>query len=153
MHSLLHVPSDAIGPARAMSVFAGLLGFTPFSESRDPGEVRGMLTGYFDRARDVVDRFGGTVEESIGDAVMAVWGAREAREDAAEPGVRAALGKLEQAEAGFRRAAELMEDLAFRYDTAITLAARVRRTRRSGGTRSPSTPPAGKGNGPAGSRP
>ena len=38
-------------------------------------EVRDTLTRYFDLARDVIDRYGGTVEKFIGDAVMAVWGA------------------------------------------------------------------------------
>lgn len=75
-----------------MSVlFADLVGFTPFSESRDSEEVRGLLTTYFDRSRDIVERFGGSVDKFIGDAVMAVWGAVEAREDDAERSVRAAL--------------------------------------------------------------
>jgi hypothetical protein len=50
-----------------------------------------MLTVYFDRAREVVDRFGGVIEKYIGDAVMAVWGAHTAHEDDAERAVRAAL--------------------------------------------------------------
>jgi class 3 adenylate cyclase len=32
----------------------------------------------------VIERYGGTVEKFIGDAVMAVWGAPVAREDDAE---------------------------------------------------------------------
>ena len=46
---------------------------------------------YFDLAREVVGRYGGTVEKFIGDAVMAVWGAPIAHEDDAERAVRAAL--------------------------------------------------------------
>jgi class 3 adenylate cyclase/tetratricopeptide (TPR) repeat protein len=72
-------------------LFADLVGFTSLSESRDPEEVRGLLTRYFDRSREVIGRFGGTVEKYIGDAVMAVWGAVEANEDDAERAVRAAL--------------------------------------------------------------
>jgi class 3 adenylate cyclase/tetratricopeptide (TPR) repeat protein len=72
-------------------LFADLVGFTPFAEERDAEDVRETLTRYFDLARDVIERYGGTVEKFIGDAVMAVWGAPTAREDDAERAVRAAL--------------------------------------------------------------
>jgi class 3 adenylate cyclase/tetratricopeptide (TPR) repeat protein len=72
-------------------VFADLVGFTPLSETRDPEEVRELLTRYFDTARRLVVLYGGTVEKFIGDAVMAVWGTPTAREDDAERAVRAAL--------------------------------------------------------------
>lgn len=77
---------------RLVSVlFADLVGFTPLSESRDAEEVRDLLSRYFQQARTVIDRYGGTVEKFIGDAVMAVWGAPVAKEDDAERSVRAAL--------------------------------------------------------------
>ena len=66
-------------------------GFTTLSEARDAEEVRELLSTYFDTARRVIGRYGGTVEKFIGDAVMAVWGAPVAREDDAERAVRAAL--------------------------------------------------------------
>ena len=50
-----------------------------------------LLSRYFESARLVIERFGGTVEKFIGDAVMAVWGTPVAREDDAERAVRAAL--------------------------------------------------------------
>ena len=75
-----------------MSVlFADLVGFTSRSEEQDPEEVRELLAGYFDSARRVIERYGGTVEKFIGDAVMAVWGTPVAQEDDAERAVRAAL--------------------------------------------------------------
>ncbi|OGN86148.1 MAG: hypothetical protein A2X23_00130 [Chloroflexi bacterium GWC2_73_18] len=75
-----------------MSVlFADLVGFTPFAEERDAEEVRETLSRYFEIARDVVERYGGTIEKFIGDAVMALWGAPAAREDDAERAVRAGL--------------------------------------------------------------
>ena len=80
------------GERRLVSVlFADLVGFTPLSESRDAEEVRDLLSGYFEQARTVIERYGGTVEKFIGDAVMAVWGAPAAKEDDAERAVRAAL--------------------------------------------------------------
>ncbi len=83
---------DAGVERRVVSVlFADLVGFTPLAEGRDAEEVRELLSRYFDIARRVVDRYGGTVEKFIGDAVMAVWGTPIAREDDAERAVRAAL--------------------------------------------------------------
>ena len=75
---------------RLVSVlFADLVGFTTLSETRDAEEVRELLSRYFEDARRVIERFGGTVEKFIGDAVMAVWGAPVANEDDAERAVRA----------------------------------------------------------------
>jgi len=89
------VPTPATGPGtelRHVSVlFCDLVGFTPFSEKRDPEEVREVLSGYFDLARAIVARYGGVVQKFIGDAVMAVWGAPIAKEDDAERAVRAGL--------------------------------------------------------------
>jgi class 3 adenylate cyclase len=57
--------------------------------------VRELLSRYFDKARQVVERYGGTIEKFIGDAVMAVWGTPIAREDDAERAVRAGLELVE----------------------------------------------------------
>jgi class 3 adenylate cyclase/tetratricopeptide (TPR) repeat protein len=88
-------PATAVAPVaerRVVSiVFADLVGFTTLAEGRDPEETRELLSTYFDLARDVIARYGGTVEKFIGDAVMAVWGAPSAHEDDAERSVRAAL--------------------------------------------------------------
>ena len=75
-----------------MSVlFADLVGFTTLAESRDPEDVREILSRYFDSCKRRSPCYGGTVEKFIGDAVMAVWGAPAATEDDAERAVRAAL--------------------------------------------------------------
>jgi class 3 adenylate cyclase/tetratricopeptide (TPR) repeat protein len=81
-----------VAERRLVSVlFADLVGFTTLSEYRDPEEVRELLSQYFDRCRSLIERYGGTVEKFIGDAVMAVWGTPVAREDDPERAVRAAL--------------------------------------------------------------
>ena len=72
-------------------LFCDLVGFTTLSESRDHEETRELLTQYFDEARRIIGRYGGTVEKFIGDAVMAVWGVPTAHEDDAERAVRAGL--------------------------------------------------------------
>ncbi|MBV8444763.1 MAG: AAA family ATPase, partial [Candidatus Dormibacteraeota bacterium] len=72
-------------------LFADLVGFTSLSASRDSEDVRDLLSRYFSGARSIIERYGGTVEKFIGDAVMAVWGVPAAQEDDAERAVRAAL--------------------------------------------------------------
>ncbi len=77
---------------RLVSVlFLDIANFTPFTESRDAEEVRQFVTRYFDSAKEIIERFGGTVDKYIGDAVMALWGASRAEEDDAERSVRAGL--------------------------------------------------------------
>ena len=84
--------SESSAERRLVSVlFADLVGFTTASEKRDAEETRELLTRYFDMARGIIERHGGTVEKFIGDAVMAVWGAPVAHEDDAERAVRTAL--------------------------------------------------------------
>jgi class 3 adenylate cyclase/tetratricopeptide (TPR) repeat protein len=85
-------PSATVSERRHVSVlFCDLVGFTSLSESRDAEDVRELLSRYFELARSVVERYAGTVEKFIGDAVMAVWGVPAANEDDAERAVRAAL--------------------------------------------------------------
>ena len=92
-------PSPSASPSRVQVaerrlvsvLFADLVGFTTLAEGQDAEDTRELLSRYFDLARDVIDRYGGTVEKFIGDAVMAVWGAPTAHEDDAERAVRAAL--------------------------------------------------------------
>ena len=113
----------AIAERRLVTVlFADLVGFTTISEGRDHEEVRELLSRYFDVAREVIERYGGTVEKFIGDAVMAVWGAPTAHEDDAERAVRTALDLVEAVPG-------LAPGLAARVgvlsgEAAVTLAAR-----------------------------
>ena len=72
-------------------LFADLVGFTTLAADQDPEDTRDLLTRYFELTRTIIERYGGTIEKFIGDAVMAVWGAPTAFEDDAERAVRAAL--------------------------------------------------------------
>jgi class 3 adenylate cyclase/tetratricopeptide (TPR) repeat protein len=72
-------------------LFADLVGFTSRAERMDPEDVRSLLAPYWEHLRDELERFGGTVEKFIGDAVMALFGAPVAHEDDPERAVRAAL--------------------------------------------------------------
>jgi class 3 adenylate cyclase/tetratricopeptide (TPR) repeat protein len=72
-------------------LFADLVGFTSRSEAMDVEDVRGTLQPYHQLLRKELERYGGTVEKFIGDAVMALFGAPVAHEDDPERAVRAAL--------------------------------------------------------------
>ncbi len=79
-------------------LFCDLVGFTAASEAADPEDVRSRIRPYHARLRREIERYSGTVEKFIGDAVMAVFGAPVAHEDDAERAVRAGLRILEAIE-------------------------------------------------------
>jgi class 3 adenylate cyclase len=72
-------------------LFVDLVGFTAGADRADPEDVRATLRPYHERVSREIERFGGTVEKFVGDAVMAVFGAPLAHEDDAERAVRAGL--------------------------------------------------------------
>ena len=78
-------------------LFADLVGFTARAELLDPEDVRALLAPYHSQLRAEIERFGGTVEKFIGDAVMALFGAPTAHEDDPErrfaPRSRSAIGR------------------------------------------------------------
>jgi class 3 adenylate cyclase len=80
---------------RVSVLFCDLVGFTSRAEHLDVEDVRGLLAPYYQRLRYELERYGGTVEKFIGDAVMALFGAPIAHEDDPERAVRAALAVRE----------------------------------------------------------
>jgi class 3 adenylate cyclase/tetratricopeptide (TPR) repeat protein len=79
-------------------LFVDLVGFTASSDRADPEDVQARLRPYHSRVKEEIERFGGTVEKFVGDAVMAVFGAPVAHEDDAERAVRAGLRVLDSIE-------------------------------------------------------
>src|ERR687883_138193 len=89
---LVDSPRATAEERKVVSVlFVDLVGFTASSEAADPEDVRARLSTYHARVKQEIERFGGTVEKFIGDAVMAVFGAPVAHEDDPERAVNAAL--------------------------------------------------------------
>ena len=72
-------------------LFVDMVGSTARADRADPEDVRDSLQRFHVRAKREIERFGGTVEKFIGDAVMAVFGAPIAHGDDAERAVRAGL--------------------------------------------------------------
>jgi class 3 adenylate cyclase len=88
--------APALEERKIVSVlFCDLVGFTAASEQQDPEDVRARIRPYHARLRQEIERYGGTVEKFVGDAVMAAFGAPLAHEDDAERAVRAGLRILE----------------------------------------------------------
>ena len=87
-------------------LFADVVGSTALGERVDPETLRWAMQRWFDRMRQAVERHGGTIENYIGDAVMAVFGIPVAHEDDA---LRAARAALDMREAGRALRAELQE--------------------------------------------
>lgn len=72
-------------------LFADLAGFTTLSETRTPEQIVACLNEYFAVLCDAVLATGGTVNDLLGDGVLASWGAPIAHADHAERACRAAL--------------------------------------------------------------
>ena len=73
------------------ALFCDLVGSTAQGERLDPEDLQALLSRYHGQVSRELERFGGTVEKFIGDAVVALFGAPVAHEDDPERAVRAAL--------------------------------------------------------------
>src|SRR3954465_7160198 len=71
-------------------LFCDVTGSTALGEQIDPESLPPRMARYFETAKAIVERHGGTVEKFIGDAVMAVFGVPAVHEDDALRAVRAA---------------------------------------------------------------
>src|SRR5215472_5914327 len=72
-------------------LFADLKGSMELLADRDPEEARKILDAVLDRMMDAVHRFEGTVNQVMGDGIMALFGAPVAHEDHAVRACYAAL--------------------------------------------------------------
>jgi class 3 adenylate cyclase/tetratricopeptide (TPR) repeat protein len=97
-------------------VFVDIVGSTALGELLDPESLRRVMGRYFQTARDVMERHGGTIEKFVGDAVMAVFGIPRLHEDDPLRAVRATAELRD-------RLASLSEQL--RDEQAVTLEVRA----------------------------
>ncbi len=104
-------------------LFCDLTGSTALGDRTDPETLRGTMRRYYETARAVLERHGGTVEKFVGDAVMAVFGIPVATEDDALRAVRAAVelrDTVHQLELDARIGINTGEVVAGEGDTLIT---------------------------------
>src|SRR3954452_25235979 len=71
-------------------LFADMVGFTSLGESIDQESLRRVMDRFYAEMRTAIEAEAGTLAKFIGDAVLAVWGTPEVREDDALRAVRAA---------------------------------------------------------------
>ena len=87
-------------------MFTDVSGFTAMSERLDPEEVHAIMDRAFEVILDAVHAYEGTINQFLGDGVMALFGAPIAHEDHAGRALRAALTiqqKLEPLRADVQR--------------------------------------------------
>ena len=73
--------SGSVGTVRNLTImFCDIKGFTPFSESLSAYDVIFILNRYFSIMREIIIKNGGEVNNYIGDAVMAIFGLKESRQ-------------------------------------------------------------------------
>ncbi|HKD34567.1 MAG TPA: adenylate/guanylate cyclase domain-containing protein [Gaiellaceae bacterium] len=110
--------AEAAAPREVRKVvtvlFCDVTGSTALGERIDPESLRRVMARYFETAKAIVERHGGTVEKFIGDAVMAVFGVPAVHEDDALRAVRAA----DELRGGL---GDLNEELEASYGTRLEL--------------------------------
>ena len=72
-------------------LFADLISSEPLASRLPPERLRAVLGAYFSVLAREIQRYGGTIDKYVGDAVMAVFGAPVSHEDDAARAIRAAL--------------------------------------------------------------
>jgi class 3 adenylate cyclase len=113
--ALLAEPSPVREVRKTVTVFfCDVSGSTALGERIDPESLRHVMARYFETAKAILERHGGTVEKFIGDAVMAVFGVPTVHEDDALRALRAA----EELRDGL---AELNAELELSYGTRLEL--------------------------------
>src|SRR6187402_2983994 len=84
-------PNEEGERRHATVMFSDLSGYTALNESFDPEEVEALMARVKSDASAVIERHGGTVNQFVGDEIMALFGIPVARRDDARRAVEAAL--------------------------------------------------------------
>jgi adenylate cyclase len=82
----------------ATAMFADIRSFTTIAEKQDPADTIELLNNYFALMFDAITSNGGTLNQMVGDGLMAVFGAPIFHEDHRQRAVRAALDMIDNLE-------------------------------------------------------
>ena len=81
------------------AMFTDIRSFTTLAETQDPADTIDLLNNYYALMFEAITGNGGTVNQMLGDGIMAIFGAPTSQEDHAESAVRAALEMIDLIEA------------------------------------------------------
>lgn len=83
---------EIAGERRRVTVMmADVRGFTSLTEQLGPRDIVAILNSYFGTMSEVIGQHGGTVDELIGDGILALFGAFESQGNDSEQGVACAV--------------------------------------------------------------
>ena len=95
-NQLANTKLESVGTIRKLSImFCDIKGFTPFSEALAAYDVIFILNRYISIMRDVIIKNGGEVNNYIGDAILAIFGLKDSRQQT----LRAANAAVEMLQA------------------------------------------------------
>lgn len=98
------------GDQREVTILmADIRSFTTICEQLDPGRVVKLLNIYLGAMSEIIIKHLGTIDEFIGDAILAIFGAPTSRQDDTERALKCAL-EMQQAITAINKA-NLLEDL------------------------------------------
>lgn len=108
-------------------LFADVSGFTALSETMDAEEISDAMNALWQRVDDLIRAHNGRVDKHIGDAVMAMWGVEEAREDDPEQAIKAALA-MQTAVSDFSQERHLLLKMRIGLNTGLVFLDQIRST-------------------------
>lgn len=83
---------DLGGDLREVTIMmSDIRGFTTLSEQLSPARVVSMLNRYLGAMTDIIMQYGGTIDEFLGDAILAVFGAPRRHDDDPDRAAQCAL--------------------------------------------------------------
>jgi len=100
------------------AMFTDIRSFTTLAESLDPADTIDLLNNYYALMFDAITSHSGTVNQMLGDGLMAIFGAPAPQEDHAERAVLAALEMMDLLEA-FNQQQEMQKKPQIRIGIGI----------------------------------
>jgi class 3 adenylate cyclase/CheY-like chemotaxis protein len=98
VEQLLEAPEglELGGDLREVTIMmSDICGFTSLAEHLPPPQVVSLLNGYFEKMTGIIFDYEGTIDEFLGDAILAVFGAPKRQDNDPERAVRCALAMRE----------------------------------------------------------